>query len=155
MEVMVIDKSQKFTFVDNEWVSLSLDNSGSDKANLDKTSNEFLKIESWQEDLKLSGRVVTSQNVIPHHSLVIAVNVWVIEEITGVPSFAVGVKDDPSRYGDKLKASKDTTNIGMTYHPVTYYHDTPITIMPNQMEFTGGVIRVSVQYLKPKGSWTW
>jgi hypothetical protein len=155
MEVMVIDKKQKFTFADNEWVPSNIENHKSDQVNSDNKNNEFLKIEHWQEDLNLLGKVGASQNVIPHHSLVIAVNIWVIEEITGVPSFAVGVKDDPSRYGDKLKANKDTTNIGMTYHPVTYYYDTPITIVPNQMEFKGGKIKVSVQYLQPKGSWPW
>jgi hypothetical protein len=155
MEVMVIDESQKFTFADNEWLPSNTENHKSDQANSDNKTNEFLKIEHWQEDLNLLGKVAASTNVIPHHSLVIAVNVWVIEEITGAPSFAVGVKDDPSRYGDKLKANKDTTNIGMTYHPVTYYYDTPVTIVPNQMEFTGGVIRVSVQYINPKGSWGW
>jgi hypothetical protein len=159
MEVMVVDKKQKFTFVDNVWLPTTIgsydsDQTGPRKKDSSNTSDQ-LKIECWQEDINLSGKVINSKNVIPHHSLVIAVNIWVTEEIKGVPSFAVGVKDDPSRYGDKLRASKDTTNIGMTYHPITYYHDTPITITPNQMEFKSGVIRVSVQYLKPQGSWKW
>jgi hypothetical protein len=155
MEVMVIDESQKFTFADNEWLP---QDSASDSSKANQKNNENIAqatINQWQEDLEIKGKIVTSKNVIPHHSLVIAVNIWVTEEITGTPSFAVGVKDDPSRYGDKLKANKDTTNIGMTYHPITYYQDTPITIMPNQMEFTGGVIRISVQYLQPQGSWPW
>jgi len=105
--------------------------------------------------LELSGSAVTSQNLIPQYSLVIAVSIWVIEEITGTSSFAVGIKEDPSRYGDKLNLAKDTTNIGMTYHPISYYHDTPITITPNLMGFTGGTLRINVQYLKPKGSWPW
>ncbi|MCT4635628.1 MAG: DUF2793 domain-containing protein [Rickettsiales bacterium] len=159
MEVMVIDESQKFTFIDNKWVALiSVNTADNDSDKTNSKNNETtsqLEIKQWQEDLEIKGKVVTSKNVIPHHSLVIAVNIWVIEEVTGVPSFAVGVKDDPSRYGDKLRPNKDTTNIGMTYHPITYYYDTPITIMPNQMEFTGGVVRVSVQYLKPQGSWGW
>ena len=159
MEVMVVDKREKFTFVENTWLPTTIGSYDSDQTGLRKEgssdTSDQLKIESWQEDLNLLGKIVSSKNIIPHHSLVIAVNIWVIEEITGVPSFAVGVKDDPSRYGDKLRASKDTTNIGMTYHPITYYYDTTVTIMPNQMEFTGGVVRVSVQYLQPKGMWGW
>ena len=153
MEVMVIDKKQKFTFIDNAWlplISLSSAEGGSNK-----TNNEFGGFQHWQEDLNLSGKIVNSKMLIPHHSLVIAVNAWVIEEIKGVPSFAVGVKDDPSRYGDKLRTNKDTTNIGMTYHPITYYYDTPITIMPNQMEFKGGKLRINVQYLNVRGPWKW
>lgn len=155
MEIMVIESRQKFIFIDNEWVPSNAGSNCSDKVNSDDPNNKHSTIEYWQEDLQLSGRVVSSKNVIPDHSSVIAVNIWVIEEITGSPSFAVGVKEDPSRYGDKLNVVKDTTNVGMTYHPVTYYYDTPITIMPNQMEFTGGIIRVSVQYLQPKREWSW
>ena len=158
MEVMIALLKQKFIFIANEWTLLNSStilNGDIDRTKSDRTNSKYLKIEDWQEDLNLSGKVVSSKNIIPDHSLVIAVNIWVIEEITGVPSFTVGVKEDPSRYGDKLKPTKDTTNIGMTYHPITYYYDTPITIMPNQMEFKSGMVRVSVQYLKPRGSWGW
>ncbi len=159
MEVMVIEQTQKFTFVNNAWVPIdSVGSTASSSSKVNQKNNEnntLLEIKQWQEDLEIKGKIVTSKNVIPHHSLVIAVNIWVTEEVSGTPSFAIGVKDDPSRYGDKLKANKDTTNIGMTYHPITYYYDTPITIMPNQMEFKGGVVRISVQYLQPKGSWGW
>lgn len=153
MEVMVIEENKKFTFVDNQWLAV-LSESDSNKAKNNENATQ-VEIKQWIEDLEITGKVVTSKNVIPHHSSVIAVNIWVLEEITGVTSFAVGVEEDPSRYGDKLSLAKDTTNIGMTYHPVTYYHDAPITIMPNKNEFKSGKIRVSVQYLKPQGTWGW
>jgi len=161
MEVMVLEENKKFVFSKNQWTPLgypeqsyeSKEQSNKNVKTSHKNKEQLLTIEQWEEDIAMSGKVITSKNIIPHHSMVIAVNIWVIEAITGVPSFAVGVKEDPSRYGDKLSVAKDTTNIGMTYHPVTYYYDSPVTIMPNQMEFTGGVIRVSVQYLKPKGAW--
>ena len=157
MEVMVVDKNHKFTYVNGEWISLisTSSDSSSNKDNTTTKNSSQLEIMQWEEDLKIEGKVVTSKNVIPHHSLVLAVNMWVIEAVTGVQSFTVGVKDDPSRYGDRLSSSKDTTNIGMTYHPITYFYDTPITIMPSQMEFTGGVVKICVQYLKPRGSWKW
>jgi hypothetical protein len=153
MEAMVIDKAQKFIFTDNQWLAMDSAAGNSNKDNNENSAQ--VEIKQWQEDLEITGKIVTSKNVIPHHSSVIAVNIWVLDGITGAPSFAVGVEEDPSRYGDKLKTTKDTTNIGMTYHPVTYYHDTPITIMPNKNEFKSGKIRVSVQYLKPQGSWKW
>lgn len=153
MEAMVIENDKKFTFVDNQWLAMDSVASSSNKKN--NANNAKLEIKEWQEDLEITGKVVTSKNVIPHHSSVIAVNIWVLEGITGVPSFAIGVEEDPSRYGDKLSPAKDTTNIGMTYHPVTYYHDTHVTITPNKNEFKSGKIRVSVQYLKPQGSWPW
>jgi len=163
MEVMVLEENKKFVFSNNKWSPLdypgqSFENKESSPAAKErsiKNKDQLLTIEQWEEDLELSGKVVSSKNIIPHHSLVIAVNIWVTEAITGVPSFAVGIKDDPSRYGDKLSPSKNTTNVGMTYHPITYYYDTPVTIIPNQMEFKTGIVRVSAQYLKPKGSWSW
>lgn len=163
MEVMVLEENQKFVFNKNKWTPVtSPEQSSESKAQPNKSTkpsyeskDQLLTIEQWEEDIILSGKIVTSKNIIPHHSMVIAVNIWVLEEITGVPSFAVGVKEDLSRYGNKLSSVKDTTNIGMTYHPITYYYDTSVTITPNQMEFTGGRIRVNVQYLKPQGSWPW
>lgn len=159
MEAVIVDKLKKYSFVDNGWLPVdslgSTANRSSKENQKSNITNIPLEVSQWQEDLEMKGKVVTSKNIIPHHSSVIAVNIWVIDEVTGVPSFAVGVKEDPSRYGDKLKASKNTTNIGMSYHPVTYYQDTPITIMPNQMEFKSGMIRLVVQYLQPKGSWPW
>ena len=66
MEVMVVDKKQKFSFIDKEWISVSEDRSNvdsADRANSDNTANEFLKIESWQEDLALSGKVTASKTL--------------------------------------------------------------------------------------------
>ena len=140
MQVMLKSTKTKMIYDGKAWTE-------SAKSIPDRSS---LQIEQWQEDVKLSGNLVNTQNTLPDHSMVIAVNIRVIEAITGAPSFAVGVKEDPSRYGDKISTAKDTTNIGMTYHPITYYYDTPVTIIPNQMEFTAGVVKVTAQYLKPK-----
>ncbi len=150
MEVWLKNKQCRMIYNGKSWVQSASANQFSNAS-----STEFLRIEQWQEDLEVLGKTATTKSLVSHHSLVIAVNVWVIEEITGTASFAVGVKEDPSRYGDKLSVTKDTTSIGMTYHPITYYYDSPITITPNQMEFTGGVVRINVQYLKPKGAWSW
>ncbi|WP_342269933.1 DUF2793 domain-containing protein [Rickettsia endosymbiont of Orchestes rusci] len=45
--------------------------------------------------------------------------VRVIEEITGTGSFGVGVAEDTKRYSNALAITKDTTNIGLTNHPLT------------------------------------
>ncbi len=167
MEVMLKSTRVKLIYDGDAWIplgSIITDTPEESAKNTDtsaplslitKDTGEYLRVGHFQEDIKLLGKVVSTQNMLPDHSLVIAVNIRVLEEITGTPSFAIGVKEDPSRYGDKLRSSKDTTNIGMTYHPITYYYDTPITITPNQMEFTEGVIRVTAQYLKTRGPWIW
>lgn len=119
------------------------------------TNRNVLGIQEWEEYATLSGKFTNTIRTIPDHSTVIAVTTWVTEAITGAKSFSIGVKDDAGRYGSGINSSKDTTNVGMTYHPITYYYNTPITFTAENGDFNGGIIKVSVQYLKPKGSWPW
>jgi len=79
-------------------------------------------------------------------------NTWVIESFTGVTNFSIGVKGDVGRYGHNISSAEDTTNVGMTNYPTTYYYDTSIIFTAKDGDFTGGAIRLSVQYFKPKGS---
>jgi hypothetical protein len=91
-----------------------------------KDTGEYLRVQSWQEDVDLSVGTSTTTN-IPDRSSVIAVNTRVITAVTGsVTSFGVGVSGDKSRYGNGIGKGQDSTNIGMSYHPVTYYSDTPL-----------------------------
>ena len=94
-------------------------------------------------------------NLLINDAKCLAVNTWVIEPITGVANFSIGVKGEAGRYGSNISSAKDTTNVGMTNHPTTYYYNTPIIFTPSGGNFTGGVIRVSAQYFKPKGAWPW
>ncbi len=146
MDVTLKETQSRMIYNGNSWVSYGL---------ITKDTGEYLRVEHWQEDVQLLGKTVATSQVLPDRSSVMAVNIRVLEAVTGVPSFAIGVKDDPSRYGDKIGIAKDTTNIGMSYHPVTYYSNTPVMLTPNEMEFTGGVVRVTAQYFKPRGPWTW
>jgi hypothetical protein len=49
----------------------------------------------------------------------------------------------------------DSTNIGLTYHPVSYYSDTPLLLTPDAGSFTDGRVRINVQYLAFRGPWHW
>ncbi len=120
-----------------------------------RDSGEYLRIGHWQEDISLGGSAVDSISGIPDRSLVIAINSRVIEEITGATSFSVGVSGDETRYGNGIGIIEDSTNIGMSYHPISYYANTPIKITANGGSFTGGIVRISAQYLKPNGPWNW
>ncbi len=102
--------------------------------------------------------LATTQSVtnIPNRSTVLAVNTRVITALTGtVGSFGVGVSGDTSRYGNGIGTGQDSTNIGLTYHPVSYYSDTPVEITPDSGSITGGVVRVNVQYMAFRGPWNW
>lgn len=151
MEVWLKNKQERMRYNDGDWIS-----SGSTvKATNVKDTSESLQVSQWQEDIKLSGTSTSSTKFLPDHSSVIAVNTWVIEPITGVANFSIGVKGDAGRYGSGISSAKDTTNVGMTNYPTTYYYDTPVIFTAKDGDFTGGVIRLSVQYFKPNGAWPW
>nr|WP_253308597.1 hypothetical protein [Rickettsia endosymbiont of Ceutorhynchus assimilis] len=108
-----------------------------------------------EEDVKLSEEYTDTTIKIPHHTYVIAVNIRVLEEIQGCSSFSVGVTEDAKRYGSNLSTAKDTTNIGLTNHPLTYWHDTPIRLTADNNNFISGLVKITVQLLKSHGSWHW
>ena len=120
-----------------------------------KDTGEYLRVESWQDDVDLSTDTETAID-IPDRSSVLAVNTRVITAITGtVTTFGVGVSGDTSRYGNGIGKGQDSTNTGMSYHPVTYYSDTPVLLTPDSGSFSTGVVRINVQYIKPHGPWNW
>ncbi|AIF81408.1 hypothetical protein I862_04240 [endosymbiont of Acanthamoeba sp. UWC8] len=120
-----------------------------------KKASEFLSIEQKDEKINLLGTSVDTNIKIPKRALVIAVNTWVHAEVKGVSSFNVGVPDEKNRYGDKIGISLNTTNIGVSYHPIAYYNDTPVRVAANDGKFSGGSVQITIQYFKPRGAWNW
>ena len=118
-------------------------------------SGEYLKIVHLQEELPLKGAYNDTKIQIPHHSIVLAVHARVMRTIYGVNSFSIGTDDDPSRYGSSLGSARGTTNTGLTSHPLSYWHDKAIRITADRGSFTRGVVKVTVQLLKPHGPWHW
>lgn len=146
MDAVVESLDSRMAYDGSGWVPFGL---------IIKDTGEYLRVQSWQEDVDLSLTNATATN-IPDRSSVIAVNTRVIEEVTGtVTTFGVGVSGDTSRYGNGIGKAVDSTNIGMSYHPVTYYSDAPVLLTPDAGSFTGGLVRINVQYLKPHGPWNW
>ncbi|MCC8467356.1 MAG: hypothetical protein LN589_01200 [Rickettsia endosymbiont of Eriopis connexa] len=56
---------------------------------------------------------------------------------------------------NNLSITKDTTNIGLTNHPLTYWSDTAIRITADNNRFSAGAVHISLQLLKPHGAWNW
>lgn len=120
-----------------------------------KKTGESLRVEHKSEIIKLLGESVITNIQIPARALVITVNVRVLKKIKGAASFNVGVKDDKGRYGNNIGSMLDSSNIGISYHPVAYYQETSITITANEGAFKEGEVHLSIQYLQPKGPWSW
>lgn len=122
-----------------------------------KETGEYLRVEHKTEDITLTGAFKDTTIQIPDRGLVIAVNVRVMTAITGCTSFNVGISGDTGRYGTGIGIALDSTSIGMSGNPITYYANTAIrlTAVGGGASFTGGVVRTTMQYLKPRGPWTW
>lgn len=146
MDAVVESLDTRMAYDGSSWVAFGL---------IMKDTGEYLRVESWQDDVDLSTDTETAID-IPDRSSVLAVNTRVITAITGtVTTFGVGVSGDTSRYGNGIGKGQDSTNIGMSYHPVTYYSDTPVLLTADSGSFSTGVVRINVQYIKPHGPWNW
>jgi hypothetical protein len=146
MDVIIDSLNERMIFNGTGWVPFGL---------LMKDTGEYLRVGHLQEDVSVTGNDSDTVAIIPDRSLVIAVNVRALTAVTGASSMDIGVAGDAGRYGTGIGIAQDSTNIGMTYHPVSYYADTSIKLTAGGSAFTGGVVRVTAQYLKPQGPWSW
>ena len=134
-----------FVYDGSAWVPDSL---------LLKETGEYLRVEHKTQDVTVSGAFIDTTIQIPDRSILLTVNVRVITAITGATSFGVGVAGDTTKFGNFIGIGLDSTNIGII-GPTAYYANTAIRLTANGGNFTGGVIRTTMQYLKPRGPWTW
>ncbi|MGC0372128.1 MAG: hypothetical protein DGJ47_000833 [Rickettsiaceae bacterium] len=122
---------------------------------IEENSGEYFQIARLEECVSLEGNRVSTNIAIPTHSMILAVNIRVKEKIKAT-GFNVGVSDDLKRYGQNLKAAVDTTNVGLTNHPTTYWQRTHIILTPRgSTPFKGGKVIVNVHYMKSHGPWDW
>lgn len=146
MDIVNEEDDTRYIYDGTAWVPYGL---------LQFDSGEYLRIGHQEEEVTLSGATTTSTITIPDRALVIAVNSRVTQAITGATSFSVGVSGDATRYGNSLGVALDTANIGMSYNPISYYVATAILFTANGSNFTGGEVKVTLQYLQPHGPWSW
>ncbi len=146
MDAVVESLDSRMAYDGSSWIPFGL---------IMKDTGEYLRVEHWQEDVTVSSANIDTTLVLPDRNSVMAVNVRVLTEITGATSFSVGISGDTARYGSGIGVGQDSTNIGMTYNLITYYADTPIKLTSSGGSFTAEVVRVTVQYFKPRGPWSW
>jgi hypothetical protein len=99
-----------------------------------------------EEEAVCSGASVTTSIAIPARAIVLAVSVRSTEAITGASSFDCGIASEPAKFGGALGIAPGSTNIGVI-GPTAFYADTPIMLTANGGNFTGGKVRVAIQYL--------
>jgi hypothetical protein len=94
----------------------------------------------------LAGASTTSTIQIPNRAIVFAVSELVVTAVTGAPSFGVGVSGNTAQFGRSLGISAGSNNSGVI-GPTAFYSATSIVITATNGSFTGGTVRISIQYV--------
>ena len=79
-------------------------------------------------------------------SIVLAVSTRTTVAVTGATSYDCGTAAVSNTFGGTLGIALNSTNIGVV-GPTAYYADTPVRLTANGGAFTGGRVRVAIQYL--------
>jgi len=101
-----------------------------------------------------SGASSTSAIQIPNRAIVLAVSVYVVTAITGATSFNVDASTTPSggagttsgQFGASLGIAAGSGNSGVI-GPTAWYSTSTIKLTAQGGSFSGGTVRVSIQYL--------
>lgn len=146
MDAVVETLDSRMAYDGSGWVPFGL---------IMKDTGEYLRVGHQQEDVTVSsGAFVDTTITIPNRSILLTVNVRVTTAVTGASSFDVGIAGETSKFGGSIGIGQDSTNIGII-GPTAFYSDTAVRLSANGSNFTGGVIRTTMQYFKPKGPWPW
>ena len=93
----------------------------------------------------LSGASTSSTIQIPNRAIVFAVSARTVTAITGAPSYGVGVSGNATQFGGSLGSAAGSSNSGII-GPSGFYSPTPIVITATSGSFTGGAVRIAIQY---------
>jgi len=146
MDAVVESLDSRMSYDGSGWVPFGL---------IMKDSGEYLRVGHKQEDITVdSGVSVDSAITIPDRSILLTVNIRVMTAVTGATSFDVGITGEPNKFGGSIGVALDSTNVGVI-GPTAFYADTAIRLTANGSNFSGGVVRTTMQYLQPRGPWNW
>ncbi len=95
----------------------------------------------------LSGATVTSTIEIPDRAIVLGVSTRTTTAITGASSYDCGITGDLSKFGGSLGIAAGSTNVGVI-GPQAFYAATPIKLTANGGNFSGGAVKIAIQYLQ-------
>lgn len=104
-------------------------------------------LEGGIETITTGGTTYSTTIQIPARSMVIGVSHRVIAAITGCTAFEIGVTGTPGMFATGLGTGAGSNNAGIG-GPNNFYSATPLLITSTAGgNFTGGTIRLSIQYL--------
>ena len=97
----------------------------------------------------LAGATVVSTSAIPDRAIVLGVATRTVAAVTGAASYDCGLSGEPAKFGGSLGIAAGSTNSGVI-GPTAFYAPTPIRLTANGGGFTGGAVRIAIQYLLPR-----
>jgi hypothetical protein len=90
-----------------------------------------------------SGTMSDTGLVIPDRAIVLGAAVRVVEALTGITSFALGVAGNDGQFGSGLSPATGSVNTGVV-GPTAFYAGTPVRLTAAGGSFTGGSVRLAL-----------
>lgn len=139
----VNDEAKAYRYASSSWSIL-----GADPV-ITSPAGATLEMGINEEELTgLSGASVATTIVIPTRCVLLGVSTRTTTAITGATSYDCGPTGGTvDAYGGSLGIAAGSTNIGVI-GPTAFYSDTTVTLTANGSNFTGGAVRVSIQYIQ-------
>jgi len=93
------------------------------------------------------GQAQTTAGLIPQGAILFGVSARVLDLVTGVAGWSLGVEEAESRYGDGLPVTAGAPVVAATGAPLAYAQPMPLKITPLGGSFTGGRLRFRLHFL--------
>lgn len=139
----VEDEAKAYRYASSSWGALGAGNV------VASPYGALMEMSINEEELTgLSGASVATSIVIPARCVLLGVSTRTTAAITGAASYDCGpTGGSTSAYGGSLSVASGSTNIGVI-GPTAFYSDTTVTLTANGGNFSGGAVRVSIQYIQ-------
>lgn len=142
-KAFIVDESIDSYWNGSSWTTVSV----STTPQVDSPNGASMVLGIAEEELTMTGSDVTSTVVFPSRSIIQGASVYVTSAITGATSFDCGRAVGQSDFGGSLGISLGSNNVGVI-GPTAIYADEPVVLTANGSNFTGGTVRVALQYIQ-------
>lgn len=110
-----------------------------------------LGLEVIDRFVNLSGASAVLSNLIPARCIVLGATSWVVNAVTGAPSYGVGIPGETTKFGGSLGVAVGSNNIGVI-GPTAIYSPTNLVITPTSGSFTGGRLGIALSIIRPSSA---
>ncbi|MFO7855902.1 MAG: DUF2793 domain-containing protein [Paracoccaceae bacterium] len=100
------------------------------------------------EHVIASGGAQASAGLIPAGSVVFGVTLRVLETVTGVTGWSLGVAEAPERHGKGLPVALGAVQAAATGAPLAHPSAIPLLLTPEGGSFSGGRVRLAIHHLE-------